>query len=598
MLGAFALTLFTSATLLFMVQPMIGKMILPMLGGTPAVWNTCMVFFQALLLAGYAYSHATTSKLGERRQAYFHLLLLPIPFLFLPLSINNNWMLKLLTSGDVEGLLIHTDRNPVYALLLILFFTVGIPFFVVSTSAPLLQKWFSNTLHPQARDPYFLYGASNLGSMLALVGYPVVIEPYLSVDAQALWWTVGYVLLATLIASCAYLLWKTPPADTVPAPAATPELPATASASKEQVTTAPTAKAPASGQNRITKTPAAPRTPGKEAITTEPPAEAEPDPATQPVTAWRRLRWVLLSAIPSSFMLGVTTYLTTDIAAIPLLWIPPLALYLLSFIIVFSRVPRWVHTGFILALPLVLLLLIFMMLSGIAPREVQVAEIWKSIAEMTTRPSMAVRVTGYAIVAGLLAVLGGLVWFGWILTNKADWGKLGVLVGFLVVVLASMALLWEVVIPGLFITIGLHLLALFVVAMVCHGELARDRPQPKYLTEFFLLMSVGGVVGGMFNGLLAPMIFFGNAEYPLVMIFACIMLPPLGGWAGDMSSANGDKAGSGKGKAPAVNRELTWGTLPMPSWRCCSCWLHSRCSSCAGGITICPCCRTGASPAR
>ena len=206
MLGTFALTLFCSAMLLFMVQPLIGKMILPLLGGTPEVWNTCMVFFQAILLAGYAYAHVSTKYLGIRKQAGIHLVVLLIPFLFLPISVNSS-----LIKGGV---------NPVPAVLLVLLFSVGVPFFVVSTSAPLLQRWFSRTNHPSAKDPYFLDGASNLGSMLALLGYPVVVEPLLKLGNQTSLWAVGYGFLVALIAGCAWCMWKsTLVAETVAEPA-------------------------------------------------------------------------------------------------------------------------------------------------------------------------------------------------------------------------------------------------------------------------------------------------------------------------------------------------------------------------------------------
>src|SRR2546423_1194754 len=158
-LALFALTLFLSATLLFMVQPLVGKMILPLLGGTPEVWNTCMVFFQALLLAGYGYAHLSTKLLGPRKQAMVHLAVLLLPFIFLPITVNKN----IIQGGDV---------HPIPSVLFLLLLAVGVPFFVISASAPMLQKWFASTDHPQARDPYFLYGASNVGSMLALFGYP------------------------------------------------------------------------------------------------------------------------------------------------------------------------------------------------------------------------------------------------------------------------------------------------------------------------------------------------------------------------------------------------------------------------------------------
>src|SRR5262245_37172006 len=202
MLFVFALTLFTSATLLFLIEPMVGKMVTPLLGGTPAVWNTCMVFFQALLLAGYAYAHATTAWLGARKQALIHLAVLALPAASLAL-----FPLRV-PPGQVPV----SGENPIPALLLILFLSIGVPFFVVSTSAPLLQNWFASTAHPAARDPYFLYGASNLGSMLALLGYPTVVEPNLRLDVQRYVWCAGYAVLAAMTAGCTWFLWRAAPA--------------------------------------------------------------------------------------------------------------------------------------------------------------------------------------------------------------------------------------------------------------------------------------------------------------------------------------------------------------------------------------------------
>lgn len=198
MLLVFALTLFSNATLLFLVQPMVGKMILPLLGGTPAVWNTCMVFFQAILLAGYGYAHAAPARLGARKQAGWHLLLLLVPLFFLPLTVRED----IITGGS---------DNPALQVLLLLLVMVGVPFFVVSTSAPLLQTWFADTNHPAAKDPYFLYGASNLGSMASLIGYPTLVEPYLTIPQQTYLWVVGYCLVACLMVCCAFLLWMSPP---------------------------------------------------------------------------------------------------------------------------------------------------------------------------------------------------------------------------------------------------------------------------------------------------------------------------------------------------------------------------------------------------
>jgi hypothetical protein len=273
---------------------MVGKMILPLLGGTPAVWSTCMVFFQAALLGGYAYAHATTAWLGIRRQTILHLALLAVPLAVLPLGVD---------AGRLPG----GEANPVLGVLVLLSLSVGLPFFVVSATAPLLQQWFSHTGHRAARDPYFLYAASNLGSMLALLSYPVVIEPRLKLRdagwlAQTRLWTLGYLLLAVLIVLCAVAVRR--------------------SATR-------TAAAPAAGG----MAPAAP--PSAEAAAW---SEAAP-------TIGQRLYWVALAFAPSSLLLGVTTYVTTDIAALPLLWVLPLAIYLLSFIIAFGGWRAALHRG-------------------------------------------------------------------------------------------------------------------------------------------------------------------------------------------------------------------------------------------------------------
>jgi hypothetical protein len=386
MLLVFAVTLFVSATLLFVVQPMVGKMILPLMGGTPSVWNTCMVFFQALLLAGYTYAHFTTTWLGPRRQAILHLGLLLVPLLALPIVVNK----ELAPQGAA---------NPIFGVLFLLLLACGLPFFVVATSAPLLQKWFADTPHPAAKDPYFLYGASNLGSMLALISYPLLMEPYSRLASQSSLWAAGYVVLALLTALCAVFLWLSPSA----APALDPK---------------------AKG------------------------LDLQPQAVNQGLPTSQRLRWIMLAFVPSSLMLGVTTYITTDLAAIPLLWILPLILYLLSFILVFSRLPLILHTIMTLALPIVVVGQIFITFSDV--------------------------LTGHYT-----------------------------------------------------LIIGFHLLTLFVVAMVCHGELAHSRPPTAHLTEFYLLMSLGGVLGGLFNTLVAPLLFDSVLEYPLALTLACMLMPRL-----------------------------------------------------------------------
>jgi hypothetical protein len=394
----FALTLFVSSALLFLVQPMIGKIILPQLGGTPAVWNTCMVFFQAALLAGYGYAHALTGRLPTRRQIVLHLCVMLLPFLVLPFGLGN-WVPP-------------SESNPIPALLLLLLVMVGLPFFVVSTSAPLLQAWFASTGHHSAKDPYYLYAASNLGSMLALLSYPLLVEPNLRLDDQRWAWAVGYGVLVALAFGCAALVWG-------------------------RVGSGPAAAAPRE----------------------EPGPGAEP-PGAGRLSVGRRLRWIALAAVPSSLLLGVTSYLSTDIAAIPLLWVVPLALYLLTFIIVFSRKPFPPHSWMVALQPFVILALVLMMVTD------------------TTRP------------------------------------------------------IWR--------PVALNLVAFFITALVCHGELARDRPPTRHLTEFFLWMSVGGVLGGIFNALVAPLVFLRLVEYPLAIVFACLLRPPPAPAAPDQEAAGSE----------------------------------------------------------
>src|SRR5262249_42405342 len=242
----YAITILLNALLLFLVQPMIAKMLLPYLGGTPSVWNTCMVFFQAMLLGGYAYSHLTTKFLRTRPQIMLHLVLLMRAAIVFPIGVSEG-ALKSLEGG----------ARPVSWLLWQLLTIVGLPFFMLSTGGPLLQQWFSKTDHPTAKDPYFLYGASNLGSLAALVGYPLLVEPALRLRQQSWFWAAGYLILTVLIAGCAVVRWK-------------------------------------SARIEIEDEVAVLR------------AQSEP------LANGRRLRWVMLAFVPSSLMLGVTTFLSTD----------------------------------------------------------------------------------------------------------------------------------------------------------------------------------------------------------------------------------------------------------------------------------------------
>lgn len=402
----FAVTLFVSASLLFMVQPMVGKLVLPLLGGSPAVWNACMVFFQALLLLGYLYADRVTKLPDVRKQWYIHIGVMTLPVVAFAVAVLFG---SRGTPIAVAESLAPTDgSSAIISVLAILTVAIGIPFFVCSTSATLLQKWFTYTGHPSARDPYFLYAASNFGSLISLLGYPIFIEPNMTQGAQTWFWAAGFIGLFGLIAFCGH--------------AAANPLGVPPSASK------------------VAKTTAAPAVTGGEKGT-------PPDEEEAPPSFWRMAKWTLLAFVPSSLMLGVTFHMTTDIASIPLLWVGPLALYLVTFIIAFGKVP----TGFRILIgnlaPVMILLLVFLMLSEVK--------------------------------------------------------------------------------PGTGLELLLYNLTFFAAAMMCHYELAIDRPSPKYLTTYFLIMSFGGVLGGIFNSLLAPVVFTQSYEFPLALVVACFMVPKL-----------------------------------------------------------------------
>jgi len=376
-LAVYTAAIFTSAFLLFLVQPMFSRMVLPLLGGTPAVWNTCMLFFQAALLGGYLYAHLGARRLGVRRQAAVHVAVLAAAAALLPIS--------------VAGAAPRGGAAPIPWLLLLMLTTVGLPFFALSATGPMLQKWFSGTGHPGAANPYWLYAASNLGSMLALLGYPFVMEPRLRLMEQSRVWAAGYALLAVLVVACAYLLWRL-------APAAAPVEDVAADA-----------------------------------------AEAAPLPGRT------KALWVALAFVPSSLLLSVTTFITTDVSPVPLLWVVPLALYLLTFTLAFAARPPLRHRWVLAAQPF------------------------------------------------CIALVSMLLMYGW--TRKP------------------------------LLVIPIHLLAFFVIALACHGELARRRPLVVHLTEFYLWIAVGGVLGGIFNVLVAPVIFSRVYEYPIVLALACLARP-------------------------------------------------------------------------
>ncbi len=383
MLHVFVVTIFLSAWLLFLVQPMVGKMILPTLGGTSAVWNTCLVFFQATLLTGYLYAHSLATWLSIRKQIIVHAVVLLIPLTVLPISF-------------AQTLVPPTESNPTLWLLVQLFFGIGLPFFVVSTSTPLLQLWFASTAHPYAKDPYFLYAASNCGSLLALLGYPLIVEANLGLTQQAWLWTGAYALLILVVLVCAGCVWRATPIKGL-------------KADNGSVTMVST-----SGDQN-------------------------------PPTLGNIIFWIFCAFVPSSLMLGVTTHITTNLASIPLLWVVPLALYLLTFILVFARRHLLPQAFMARAMPIVVLAL-------------------------------------------------GPCFF--ISFRASEW-----------------------------LLVPIHLLAFFAAAMVGHGSLAASRPNPRYLTKYYLWMSVGGVLGGLFNAIVAPLVFEQVVEYPMAMVLACLLLP-------------------------------------------------------------------------
>jgi hypothetical protein len=387
----FGLTSFLAAALLFSVEPMIGKMILPVLGGTPAVWNTCLVYFQVTLLGGYLFAHGVNfTKAANRSRvgvSYLSMLavLLALGYVLQPIAIVPGVFL-----GSIE-------RNPAIVLLGILTVSATLPLLMVAATAPLLQCWFALVPHPRASDPYFLYAASNAGSLMALLAYPLLIEPALGLREQSRVWRTGFLLLALLVLVCG---------------ATARHLSGLPGVQDER-----DAPLPGTSLNLT----------GKRAG----------------VSAVDLVRWLVLVFIPSSWLMGVTTYLTTDLAAIPLLWVIPLAIYLLSFILAFARAGARV-VGIV---------------SGLLP---------------------------YLVVLLVLVMSAGFAHAVWI---------------------------------------PLHLAAFFAGCVACHGALARARPAAERASTFYVAIAAGGLLGGIFTALIAPVAFSQVVEYPLAVILACVAAP-------------------------------------------------------------------------
>lgn len=369
---AFAVTAFLSASLLFSVEPMFTKLVLPILGGSSTVWTCCILFFQVALLLGYFYADRAPRFLGAAHMPV-HCGLVALSLSALPLSL----MLPARPSS-VE--------HPVLWLLIVLTTSLGFPFVMLASSAPLLQRWHSRRRLAPEQDSYALYAASNAGSLLALLSYPVIVEPTLRLSQQRLWWSVGYGVNFLFLLGCALLSRR----STAHRPMALPD-------------------------------------------------------STGRVTPSERGLWIVLSLVPSSLFLALTTYVTTDIAPVPLLWVLPLALYLLSFILVFVRRPPFAHALMIrLQAPLIVLLAVLIF--------------WGSSVEVVQ-------------------------------------------------------------------ALPFHVVGFFLTAMVCHGELARRRPDASHLTEYYLWIAVGGALGGVFNVLVAPRIFNSVLEYPVMLVLAAALRP-------------------------------------------------------------------------
>jgi len=374
----YAGTIFLSAFLLFLVQPIIAKQILPWFGGSAAVWTTCLVFFQSILLAGYAYADLGT-RLGMRRQTILHAALLLLSLLTLPILASETW--------KPQG-----SEEPIIRILLLLLLTIGLPYFLLSTTTPLLQSWYWRRF--RAAVPYRLFALSNFASLLALLGFPVLFEPWLDLKQLGWTWSILYTLFVVV---CAATGWASMQA-------------AAANAGE----------------------PVAGAAPG---------ADASPGSTAATPTLGRQLLWLALSAMGSVMLLAVTNHVTQNIASVPFMWVVPLSLYLISFILCFDH-PRWYLRPLFVVLLLVLL------------------------------PLMA----------------------------------------------------WKIPTLNLQLAVALYFGGLFVACMFCHGEMARLKPDPRYLTRFYLMMSIGGAFGAVLVAIVAPLVLDGYFELNIALGLLALLL--------------------------------------------------------------------------
>jgi protein-L-isoaspartate O-methyltransferase len=386
---AFGLTVFAGAFLLFLVQPLIAKFVLPWFGGSPAVWTACMLFFQVLLVGGYACAHLGVRHLTPRRQVVLYLVLLVVALALLPITPGDQWK-----PPDVA--------HPTARILLLLAACLGLPYLALAAAAPLMQAWFSRA-HPGV-SPYRLYALSNAGSFLALVSYPFAVEPNLTRQAQAGWWSAGLATFALGAAWCGAVVWRRAGGDATPAP-----------------------------------------------------------PVTGRVPIARRVLWLALPACGVALLLAVTNEICQEIAVVPFLWVLPLALYLLTFVIAFDGA-RWYRRW--LWLP--------------AMAASMLAVLWLMAGDHVDAPEA--------------PWLRPVAW----LIERAE----------------------EVDLPA---EIGIHLAALFAFCMVCHGELYRLRPPAARLTGYYLAIAAGGAAGGFFVAIVAPLVFSDYFELQATLFLAAVL---------------------------------------------------------------------------
>lgn len=368
----YTLTAFLGASLIFIVEPLVTKLLLPHFGGASTLWATASLFFQAVLLGSYLLIHLTSR--GRTKGQFLILLLLALTALLsLPLAYRESFSQELPTAARV---------------LLTLAAIIGLPFALVATTGPITQRWYSLTDAPRASDPYFIYAASNVGSFVGLLSYPLVIEPYLTLKAQGILWSVLFIIFVLLLSLCYFVV----------------------RGSTKQV---PASKLFSSS-----------------------------------IPALRKVKWAFLAFVPSSLMLGVTTYVATDMGNFPLLWVVPLSIYLITMIVAFSRKSRKV--SFPLLVVVTLLAVVFSTYIH-----------FKSNTELT------------------------------------------------------FPFLWEVAIV---------MTVFLITALAFHLTLAADRPEVEDLTSYFVIVSLGGALGGLFNGFLAPVIFTRVVELPLVFLLVPLLL--------------------------------------------------------------------------